>query len=347
VTFRKRTLLALALLTFVALAAAAARLSFLMNSPVVLATQREVEVGRGESPASVARRLERDGIVRNARVLLLLARMRSMDRDIRYGTHTFTGSMTPADVLAELVEPPRPTVRVTIPEGLTWDEIATLLEAQAIVSADDYRRAVCDPDLLLRLAVPSGANCAEGYLFPDTYDLAPDMSAAEIVALQVLHFERVIDRLLPAPADGSFEPAVATPQAERIANTVILASIIEAEAKVAEERALIASVFHNRLRRGIRLQADPTAIYGMHAAGEKWDGTRLHERLRVPGPYNTYTNAGLPPGPICNPGRQALRAALEPAETKFLYFVARGDGSHQFSATLAEHNRAVAQLRRR
>ncbi len=110
---------------------------------------------------------------------------------------------------------------------------------------------------------------------------------------------------------------------------------------------MVASVFHNRLRRGMRLQADPTAIYGAYAVGEKWDGTALHKLLRKPTPYNTYTRSGLPPGPICNPGRDALVAALAPASSEFLYFVADGNGAHRFSTNLGEHNQAVARLRAR
>jgi len=127
----------------------------------------------------------------------------------------------------------------------------------------------------------------------------------------------------------------------------VLASVIEKETGLEAERPLVAAVFHNRLRVGMRLQADPTVIYGLEVAGVPFDRTRLHEELRNPGPYNSYTNAGLPPGPICNPGESALRAAFAPVVSKHLYFVANGDGSHQFSHTLIEHNRAVADLRRR
>jgi UPF0755 protein len=184
------------------------------------------------------------------------------------------------------------------------------------------------------------------------------MTPAEVVQTQIKHFHEVMDDLLanaaavPAnsivPASAPEAPWQRDPQARAnvVEKIVILASIIEKEAKLPEERDLISSVFHNRLARGIRLQADPTVIYGLDTAGTPWDRGMLHRLLREPSPYNTYTREGLPPGPICNPGRESLRAALQPPATKYIYFVARGDGSHRFSATLAEHNRAVAELRR-
>ena len=138
------------------------------------------------------------------------------------------------------------------------------------------------------------------------------------------------------------------PERERelLRRAVTLASIIEKETGLPEERALISSVFHNRLRRGMRLQADPTVIYGLRVAGIPWERAVLHEYVRTPGPYNTYANDGLPPGPIGNPGLAALRAALQPTPSKYLYFVANGDGSHRFSTTLDQHNEAIADLRR-
>ena len=133
---------------------------------------------------------------------------------------------------------------------------------------------------------------------------------------------------------------------ENVPHIVTMASVIEKETSAAAERGLVSSVFHNRLDRGMRLQADPTVIYGITVRGEEWNGEDLHKHLREPTPYNSYTNKGLPPGPICNPGRDALRAALDPDASEYLYFVASGDGAHAFSKSLQEHNRAVARLRK-
>ncbi|RMF23653.1 MAG: endolytic transglycosylase MltG [Deltaproteobacteria bacterium] len=351
-----------AALLALALVAAAGRLTYLARAPVEVAPAVEVEVAPGQTPREVATILEARGVVRSGRVLVLLARLSGADRNFRHGVHRFEGRLSPNAVIEELLRSPRPTVRVTIPEGLTIDEIGALLEQQGLATAEDYRRAACSEDFAAAAGAAPEAHCAEGYLFPDTYRLAPGMSAAEIARVQLQRFRQVISELLErlTPTAGNalladFRDRAgerpwltdAEARARIVQKAVTLASIIEKETSRASERPLIASVFHNRLLRGMRLQADPTVIYGLAVAGTPWDGKHLSRYLRKPGPYNTYTNDGLPPGPIANPGRGALEAALFPASTKYLYFVADGKGAHRFSETLAEHNKAVAQLRRR
>lgn len=349
-----------------ALALCSARIAYLLFAPVTMARTLEVPIGPGEPTRTIAYRLEQRGIVRNRYAVLLMARIDGRDHDIRHGVHRFVGSMTPSEVVDELVRrPAQAGIAVTIPEGLTFEEIGALLEAARIVSADEYRAAVCKPELRRRTGAGTDANCIEGYLFPDTYAFTRTMTATDIVELQVARFEKVIAAILPLvepsdtnalvvaePSPGQDEPWVRRPPTivmggDLLREAVVLASIIEKETGIGAERSMVASVFHNRLRRGMRLQADPTAIYGAYAAGEKWDGTGLHRLLRKPTPYNTYTRTGLPPGPICNPGRDALVAALAPAASEYLYFVADGDGAHRFSTSLDEHNQAVARLRAR
>jgi len=335
---------------------------FQLNVAVAVSPTVAFEVEQGESVRQVAARLEDAGVVRSKNVLLLLARLNKLDRTIRHGVHEFAGALTPADVLVELQRrPPQPTVAVTIPEGLNWSEIGALLEQAGLITAAQYEEAACDPSARARMGARAEANCLEGYLFPDTYALVPGMSAAEIVDIQLARFREVMAALLAADdaytgnalvertAAGSESEAAGEPLApDVVSDLVVLASIIEKETGVGEERPLVASVFHNRLRRGMKLQTDPTVVYGLHASGTAWDGTKLHRRLKIPGPYNTYTISALPPGPICNPGLAALAAALRPAESPYLYFVARPEGgAHRFSVTLDEHNRAVAQLRNR
>jgi len=351
-----------AALAGVALLAAAGRTLYLAQAPVHVARAIDVEVTPGQNPRDVARTLESQGIIRSSRILVLLARLRGADRSFRHGVHRFDGTLTPDAVIDELLRSPRPTVRVTIPEGLTIDEIGALLEKRGLAAAAEYRSAACNEQFVRAAGAAPEANCAEGYMFPDTYRLAPGMGAEEIVRLQLQRFREVagalLARLTPAPENALLadlgDPAHERPwltndevRAALLRKAVILASIIEKETSRASERPLIASVFHNRLLRGMRLQADPTVIYGLAVAGTPWDGKHLSRYLRKPGPYNTYLNKGLPPGPIANPGRGALEAALFPAVTKYLYFVADGKGAHRFSETLAQHNRAVAQLRRR
>lgn len=335
-----------------------------LTVPLTLEAPVTVTIAPGAAAGVIAEDMAQAGLVRNARAFRLLARLRGADREFRHGGHTFEGRLLPDDVLSELVRHTSGTIRVTIPEGRTLYEVAAILEESGIVSADDYVAAACDPELLaLCGAAPSG-HCAEGYLFPETYNFAPSMTAEEIVRLQVGQFRRVMrgvlegvgqalpderNALLPQPADRvayggvlAAEPA----QVDIVRDIVTLASIVEKETGVGEERPLVASVFHNRLRIGMRLQADPTVIYGLEISGTPWERERLHEYLREPGPYNTYTEPGLPPGPICNPGELALRAAAAPVASKYLYFVANLDGTHRFSKSLAEHNRAIAEVRR-
>jgi len=324
---------------------------FLASAPVAVRPAISFEVSPGASASAVIDELEERGIVRSAAIVTFIARMSGADREFRYGTHEFFGALTPERVLEELLRTPTPTIRVTIPEGMTSYEVGKLLENAKIVQASDYREAVCDVELLGKLAIPDGSNCAEGYLFPDTYELAPGMEAPQIVRLQINRFREVAAALwtehdsVRRDRGGGAQPP--EPATMSLHETVVLASIIEKETSRADERPLVSSVFHNRLRRDMRLQADPTVIYGLKVAGKSWDGDGLHIHLREHGPYNTYTSDGLPPGPICNPGRESLEAALFPAETDYLYFVANGNGSHRFSKTLADHNRAVAQLRTR
>jgi UPF0755 protein len=334
----------------------------LLTVAVPLSRPVTLMVEPGESAGAIAARLEHLGVVRHGGALLVLARYRGVDRDFRQGEHHFEGAMTPDDVLAELVSHTEGSLRVTIPEGRTWREVGKILEQSGVVTADAYYAAVCDTDLLAFAGSPPRANCAEGFLFPDTYDLSPTMTAAEIARLQVSRFHTVAREVLAEIPDGVSNVIVPTDvtdggpegvlrdepaQIDLLRTGVTLASVIEKETGISSERSLIASVFHNRLRRGMRLQADPTVIYGLEISGSPWDRERLHQYLDKPTPYNSYTQWGLPPGPICNPGASALRAAFVPVESDYLYFVANGDGAHQFSRTLAEHNKAVAEARRR
>lgn len=319
-----------------------------LASPVV------IDVTPGESLGRIAKRLERAGAVRDARVFLWMARWRGTDRTIKHGRHELHGTLTIDDVLAELARTPKPILRVTIPEGLTAREIAALLEMAGAASAEGYLAVACSEELRRLVDAPPTAACAEGYLFPDTYDLVPGMSPGSIVELQVKRFVEIMGPLMAAAA-GATAPAfaAATPGAaapidpESARRALILASIIEKETAVPAERPLVAAVFANRLRLGMLLQTDPTVIYGVIDSGAPWDGNLTRTHLTTDNPYNTYKRKGLPPGPICNPGRSSLEAALRPATSGYLYFVARGDGSHEFNDNLASHNQAVRRYQLR
>lgn len=308
---------------------------------------RVVEVSPGQSLRRVAAGLKQEGLIGSERVFLWMAHWRGVDRTIKFGRHEFEGTVSLDTVLTELSRAPKPILRVTIPEGLTVREIGALLENAGAASAASYRHVACSEELRRLVEAPPTAACAEGYLFPDTYDLVPGMSAGEIVDLQVRRFREVVDPLVAAAQADPLSPASAGGEAARLARLVTLASIVEKETADPSERPQIAAVFYNRLRVGMPLQTDPTVIYGVIDSGMPWDGNLTRTHLTTATPYNTYVTRGLPPGPICNPGRASMAAVLRPAATKDLYFVARGDGSHQFSTNLADHSAAVRRYQLR
>lgn len=290
-----------------------------------------VSIPRGAPFRSVTQQLHRAGILRYPNLLAAWARVAGADRRVRSGEYRVTEAISPVQLL-ELLQSPSRTLRwVTIPEGLTAGQIADLLEEKQFGGRDVFVAAMRDPALLTELALP--ASGVEGYLFPDTYAWEWAMEPHEIVRAMLSRFqEESADLREQRIAAGLTEHEMVT-----------LASVIERETGKDEERPLISGVFHNRLRLGMPLQSDPTVLYSLGRTG----GRLRRADLENPSPYNTYVRRGLPPGPIANPGSAALRAAIAPQETGALYFVSRNDGSHQFSDSLAEHNRAVNRYQRR
>jgi UPF0755 protein len=293
--------------------------------PVVL------PVAEGERFAQVADDLVRLGVVRSAATVRAWARLTGADRQIGWGDYLFQPPLTPRAVVERLARPPDPIGLVTIPEGLTVDEVVTVLVDHGRGPRQRLELLLQDPEFLRREGVPVAS--AEGYLFPDTYLLPSTISPEQILHEMIAHFRKEMDPQLVARASA---------RGLSLHQAVTLASLIEEETRLPEEQRLVSAVFHNRMRLGMRLQSDPTVLYG-RPSGDR-EITRAD--LERPTPYNTYVIAGLPPGPISNPGRGALEAAVDPADTKALYFVARGDGSHEFTPTLADHNAAVARYQR-
>ncbi len=290
------------------------------------------EVPRGATLGRVAVDLERAGIVRSALAFRLLGRMEDAGTRLHFGEYELSPSLSTREVLARMVEGRVKTYDVTIPEGLTEREIADRLVASGLVEAGALRAVLGDPGVAARLGVEGPG--LEGYLFPDTYRFPRGLAAEEIVRALVERFQRAWRGV----ADG----AAAIGMTQR--QVVTLASIVEKETGQASERPLVASVFRNRLARGMRLESDPTTIYGI----PNFDGNLRRVHLDDPAnPYNTYQISGLPPGPIASPGDAALRAVVEPAATEYLFFVARGDGSHVFSERYEDHVRAVNEHQRR
>lgn len=290
-------------------------------------------VGEGKRFGDVAVDAERRGLLRYPRLLTWWARLTRADRAVRWGDYSIHHALSPLELLARLAGPPDPVHLVTIPEGFTVQAALAALESAGFGSAESFRCLLDDPVFLAAHDVPV-AN-PEGYLFPDTY-VFPLTTPVE----RILHamLERFRDVTGPALAQRAARVGLSLHEA------VTLASIVEAETARADERPLVSAVFHNRLRRHMPLQSDPTVLYG--TGRPIGDRSITREDLRRATPYNTYVIGGLPPGPIANPGRASLDAAVEPAAVDYLYFVARGDGSHQFSSTLAEHNLAVNRYQR-
>jgi len=257
---------------------------------------------------------------------LLLARYLGVATRLQAGEFALHRGQTAKELLLELSRAKPIQHPVTVPEGLVIDDIAAIFASGGWCDAEEYSRLARDPAFLKSLGFGQRKNL-EGYLYPDTYYLThKGHDAADLIRMQVKRFLKIWEKLT---ADRKM---VLTPF-----DVLILASMVEKEAGKAEERPVIASVFFNRLQKGMRLQSDPTVMYGI----ENFRGPLTKTDLRTPTPYNTYTLARLPAGPICNPGEEALYAVLNPAQTKFLYFVFKGNRQHHFSKTLREHNRAV------
>lgn len=297
-------------------------------------TEVRVTIESGMSAAAILHRLEDAGVVARAELARLWLIHRMGDPSLKAGEYVFSTPRTTPEVLAMLVRGEVETHPMTLIEGLTLEESAASIADQGFGRLETLLAAMRDPALVRDL--DPEAPHLEGYLHPDTYSFARGTSEDEIVATLVRTFRSRWEReIAPAVDPGT-----------RLRDLVTLASIVEKEARLDDERPVIASVYANRLRRGIALYADPTVIYGLKEEGT-WDGNLRKADLRHDTPWNTYLHAGLPPGPICSPGLASLLAAAAPASTDYLYFVSRNDGSHVFARTLSEHNRNVAKWQKR
>jgi UPF0755 protein len=330
------------LLLFILLiaAAAAAWLWYSINYPYqgFAAEGVFVEVPRGSSSRSVARLLERKGVVRSSVAFEFYAR-RHPRRSLQAGEYFFDRATSAHDVFWKLANGQVFEQPFTVREGETMFDIARELEAAKFMPAGDFLFAAGDAALIRNFA--PGAQTLEGFLFPATYELPRHPSASELTAEMVHKFKEEWKRIATSTAPGQAEDG----SGGAVLQVVTLASLVERETPKPEERPLVAGAFENRLHKGMRLQCDPSVIYGMERFG-KYNGTLTGKDLSFDSLYNTYEHGGLPPGPIGNPGEASLRAALQPAHTDYLYFVANTQGGHFFSATLAEHNKNVVKYRR-
>lgn len=298
-------------------------------------------VARGESASEVAEKLEAAGLIRSAFWFRAYVRLNNIGGRIEAGEYLLRPNMRLSEIASTLQQSSAQGVVITIPEGWRAAEVADALGAKNIVEREAFMAVVQDDQLANEFTFLQGAGSLEGYLFPDTYRLLPGTPAPEIARRILRNFaERVPPSMLARGSAVGLTPH----------QVIVLASVVEREAVHPDERPRIAGVYVNRLKRGMRLQADPTVQYAQ--AGLAPPSGRVYWRpltgadLNIESPYNTYLNSGLPPGPICNPGLPSIEAALNPEEHDYLYFVARPDSSHVFARTLDEHNRNVAQMER-
>ena len=295
----------------------------------------KIVITPGSSLRQVSSELVARDVITSQQMFEILARIMGNARSIKSGTYEFSEKLTPLHVLDRLQ---RGLVRLqpfTIPEGNTVFETARIIAASGLAQEKELLQKINDPDFIKHLDV--NGHSLEGFLFPDTYFFSQETTPAAILNKMVERYHQVFAEEVKLSKKTS-------PLSEH--EIITLASLVEAETGQADERPLIAGVFLQRLKKGMRLECDPTVVYGQLLLDPLFKGRLRRRHLLQETPYNTYRNYGLPPGPICNPGRMAIRAVLQPAETNFLFFVSRNDGSHQFSRTLREHNRAVNRYQR-
>lgn len=293
---------------------------------------KTVVVPKGSSASQVARLMEEGGVLRHPFAFRLLVAATTTGRRLQYGEYTFPAPPSAIDVWRKVVSGDVTKFVVPVPEGSNIFDIAEALASRGLVAREEFLKAAASPRLVASLDLPGPT--AEGFLFPDTYEFVKFMTAEEMLEIMVKRFRRAFT---PEMAKAASQAGLS------LREVVTIASIIEKETSVPEEKPLVSAVIRRRLALGMPLQMDPTVIYGLRC----FDRELTRKDLRVPGPYNTYLNKGLPPGPISNPGLASLHAALYPAKTNYLYFVSRNDGSHTFSETIDAHAKAVASYRRK
>jgi len=296
------------------------------------APSKTVTLKRGLTFKQIARTLEGEGIIHGVNRFVLLGRVVNAGSRIKAGEYFFDFPTSHWNVLTKITQGHVKTYKVTIPEGYGLVQIGDLLQRNGIVPKDAFLKEASSPETLSQHHI-DGPNL-EGYLFPDTYTFAKDSDPAMVIRFFLLRFSQIFT---PKMAERASEMGLSEGE------ILTIASIIERETSDLMERPLVSAVIHNRMKKGIRLQSDPTVIYGI----PEFNGNLTRKDLMRYSPYNTYLIPGLPPGPICNPGTNSIMGALFPASVDYLYFVSKNDGTHKFSSTLKEHNEAVDKYQRR
>jgi UPF0755 protein len=346
-------------LVVIVLVAAAGWLAWALLSPVTPPANTFVMLRPGSSTHHIAEELKAAGVIRSERAFVLWHYIHHR-RSLKAGEYLFEKPANIIDIQKRLRRGDVYFHTVVVPEGYTMFDIARAVEAAGLGPAADFLK-VAQTDTTLIADLAPGAHSLEGYLFPDTYEFSRMMTMQEMAAAMVKQFRQVAHQIGLGPvSSSSTEKAISEIEAtsntgpgssqsnsnnDDVQRTVVMASIVEKETAVAEERPLVASVYYNRLAKNIALDADPSIIYAELLAGT-YQGALHHADVQFKSPYNTYRNAGLPPGPIGNPGKSALEAAMHPAQSDYYYFVADAQGHHRFARTMEEHNKNVEAYRR-
>ncbi|MBU1320186.1 MAG: endolytic transglycosylase MltG [candidate division Zixibacteria bacterium] len=320
----------LVVLLIIAILSAAYIVIWFATHPLSGSESASLFIHPGDTGTQVAKCADSLGLVSSVRSLRILSILTGLDKKLRVGRYDFTPDHSRLDIYRMLRDGKAVSIKVTIPEGLTLKRILSILADSTHSSHDEFRRLAADTAFIETLGFHTES--LEGYLFPETYLIpwgAPPPYTVKAVTDNLNNF--LVDSLKNRMREIHFS----------LHETLTLASLIESEARDGEERELISSVYHNRLRQGMLLQCDPTVIYALGGL----DRALLLTDLEIDSPYNTYKYSGLPPGPICSPGSASLLAALYPAETRFLFFVADGSGKHIFSETLQQHNTARSRVK--
>ena len=308
--------------------------AFIKNPLNPSAKEKIFIIKPGQNLKLIAANLEKESIISNKTYFMLFAKFKKAGRNLQAGEYLLSGAKSPEQILKILAQGKVKLYKITFPEGLNIRETALLLQNAGFCSKNEFTDLCYNTNFAESMGIEAAS--LEGYLFPDTYFFSKQASCKKIVQTMVDHFKNTFTKEWKRKAESkNFS----------IHDIVTLASIIEKETGDASERVIIASVFHNRLKRNMRLESDPTVIYGI----KNFDGNIKRKHLKEKTPYNTYQIKGLPMGPIANPGALSLHAALNPASTSYLFFVSKKDTTHKFSRTIEEHNQAVRkyQLRRK
>ena len=290
------------------------------------APEKSVIISPGQDLRALSKQLAVEGIIAHPTKFKLFARIKGYDKKLKTGEYLLSGKMSPAAILQAIVDGKVRLYRLTIPEGYNLKQISKVVADSGLESESEFLKMATDAVFLEQEGIDG--KTFEGYLYPDTYFFPKGVGAKKIIRTMVHRFWSVYTaEWQERTEDVGFS----------VHEMVTLASIIEKETGISLERPVVSSVFHNRIKMGMRLESDPTVIYGIEA----FDGNITHKHLLTHTPYNTYTQKGLPPGPIANPGKPSIQAALYPADTLYVFFVSKGDGTHQFSTSITEHEQAV------